>query len=70
MRGGHEDLRVNRVFGLAEECAFRLQYNINDPNSVFQKVNEVFNYLPLAGLIEGQVLCVHGGLGQGIKKLE
>ena len=35
LRGGHDDLRVNRVFGFAEECAVRLGENVNDPNSVF-----------------------------------
>lgn len=24
LRGAHEDIRVNRIFGLGEECAFRL----------------------------------------------
>ena len=70
LRGGHEDIRVNRIFGLGEECAFRLQENVNDPNSVFQKINQVFDYLPLAGLIENQVFCSHSGIGQNIKKIQ
>ena len=70
LRGGHEDIRINRIYGLAEECTIRLQDNVNDPDSVFQRINQVFDYLPLAGLIDNQVLCVHGGLGQGVKKID
>ena len=24
LRGGHEDIKINRIFGFGEECAFRL----------------------------------------------
>ena len=41
-----------------------------EENSVFQKINQVFDYLPLAGIIENNILCVNGGIGQGIKKLD
>jgi protein phosphatase len=52
LRGGHEDIKINRIYGLAEECAIRLQENVNDEDSVFCLINQVFDYLPLAGLID------------------
>jgi hypothetical protein len=35
LRGNHEDIKLNRLQGLAEECAIRLDEDIKDPNSVF-----------------------------------
>ena len=35
LRGKHEDRSLNRIFGFAEECAFRLNEDINDPDSVY-----------------------------------
>lgn len=63
LRGAHEDAKVNRLFGLAEECAARLGENISDPNSVYNHLNKVFDLLPLAAVIEDRILCVHSGIG-------
>jgi len=52
LRGNHEDRNVNRHLGFGKECAQRLQEDINDPNSVFARVNTMFDYLPLAAIIE------------------
>lgn len=57
---------MNKLFGFAEECALRLGEDTNDPNSVYQKINKVFDSLPLAALLEEEVLCVHGGLGPNV----
>lgn len=35
LRGAHEDRRMNKIFGLGEECVIRLGEDINDPNSVY-----------------------------------
>lgn len=75
LRGNHEDRNVNRHLGFGKECAQRLQEDINDPNSVFARVNTMFDYLPLAAIIEDKqvqhkVLCVHAGIGSSINKIE
>jgi protein phosphatase len=33
-------------------------------------MNEVFNMLPLAAVIEGKVLCMHAGIGDAIDHLQ
>lgn len=43
---------------------------INDPGSVFRKVNEVFQRLPLAAVVENQILCINGGLGRRFQYLD
>jgi protein phosphatase len=63
LRGSHEDSKVNRLFGLAEECAVRMNENINDPNSVYNSLNRVFDLLPMGAVIEDKILCVHSGIG-------
>jgi len=52
LRGNHEDRNVNRHLGFGKECQQRLGEDINDPNSVFQKINNMFEYLPLGAVIE------------------
>jgi hypothetical protein len=42
LRGNHEDKHVNRYLGLGDECKNRLGEDIDDPNSVFAKINEAF----------------------------
>ena len=75
LRGNHEDKSVNRYLGFGEECTKRLEEDINLPTSVFAKINEMFEYLPLAAIIsdkstQNKVLCVHGGIGSTVMKIE
>jgi protein phosphatase len=42
---------------------------------VFAKINEMFDYLPLAAIIidkstQNKVFCVHGGIGSTVNKIE
>lgn len=70
LRGSHEDRLINARYGFGEECASRLHENINSPNSVFQAINDAFSYLPIAAIIENKMLCVHGGIGPSVKRIE
>lgn len=69
LRGNHEDKLINCGFGFLEECQFRLGENPSDDDSVFNVINEFFDYLPLAAVIEDQILCLHGGIGANVKKI-
>ena len=51
LRGNHEDRNVNKYLGFGDECAKRLGEDINDPNSCFAKINDAFDYLPLACIV-------------------
>jgi protein phosphatase len=42
---------VNKYLGFGEECTRRLQEDINSPGSVFAKINEMFDNLPLAAVV-------------------
>lgn len=75
LRGNHEDRNVNRYLGFGEECARRLEEDITQPNSVFAKINDMFEYLPLAAIVsdkstQNKVFCVHGGIGSTVNKIE
>ena len=69
LRGNHEDRWINNAFGFADECATRLDEDLDDPNSIFNKINEVFDWLPLAAIIEDKIICLHGGIGSTLDKL-
>lgn len=70
LRGNHEDRWINNAFGFADECSTRLAEDPNEIHSVFVKVNEFFDYLPLAATIEGKIICLHGGIGSTLNSTE
>jgi hypothetical protein len=70
IRGNHEDKWINNAFGLSEECQTRIGEDPNDLKSIFARLNMMFEYLPLAALIEDRVLCIHGGIGSTVNNIE
>jgi protein phosphatase len=69
IRGNHEDPTINAIYGFREECRRRLNEDPDDPGSCWEKCNSVFEWLPLGALIEGQILCLHGGIGGTIHSI-
>ncbi|KAF5832994.1 hypothetical protein DUNSADRAFT_10950, partial [Dunaliella salina] len=57
---------INALFGFRLECLERLGEEFV---YVWRRINELFNYLPLAASIEGKILCMHGGIGRSINKV-
>ncbi|TYZ58730.1 hypothetical protein PybrP1_010812 [[Pythium] brassicae (nom. inval.)] len=57
-RGNHEETSITQVFGFMKEC--ELKYD----RFVFELFCESFRHLPLATLLDGRVLVVHGGVGR------
>lgn len=37
---------------------------------VWHRINRLFNWLPLAALIEKKIICMHGGIGRSINHIE
>lgn len=70
LRGNHEDKWINNAFGFAEECSSRLGEEPGDPDSVFNKINDLFDYLPLAAVIDDKIVCIHGGIGSTLLNLD
>ncbi|KAI9906237.1 hypothetical protein PsorP6_003969 [Peronosclerospora sorghi] len=56
LRGNHESKNMNKIYGFEGEVKHKYD------ETVMQLFTEVFNWLPLAAVIEDKVLVVHGGL--------
>jgi len=70
LRGNHEDKWINNAFGFAEECSHRLGEDPAEPDSVFNKINDLFDWLPLAAVIEEKIVCLHGGIGSTLVNID
>ncbi|PSR86435.1 Serine/threonine-protein like [Actinidia chinensis var. chinensis] len=68
IRGNHEAADINALFGFRIECIERM--GERDGIWVWQRINRLFNWLPLAALIEKKIICMHGGIGRSINHVE
>ena len=64
LRGNQEDLEISKLYGLADECKEKLKEDINQTNSIFQQLCNLFEYLPLAAVINNQIFCCHNGISK------
>ncbi len=56
LRGNHECQSISRIYGFYNECKRR--YSI----LLWRRFVDLFDYLPVAALIDDRILCMHGGL--------
>lgn len=68
IRGNHEAADINALFGFRLECIERM--GGSDGIWAWTRFNQLFNYLPLAALIEKKIICMHGGIGRSIHSVE
>ncbi|OVA17135.1 Phosphoesterase domain [Macleaya cordata] len=68
IRGNHEAADINALFGFRIECIERM--GERDGIWAWHRINRLFNWLPLAALIERKIICMHGGIGRSINHVE
>lgn len=68
IRGNHELAPINRMFGFFQEVERRFK----DENfmKLYLQLNDTFNYMPIAAVIDKKVLCCHGGISPLILTLD
>ena len=64
LRGNHESSVTNRIYGFYDECKRR--YNVR----LWRSFTDLFNFLPVAALIDEKILCMHGGLSPDLKNIQ
>ena len=67
VRGNHEDRNMNYHYGFRKSC--HLQFGSVEGQTVWERVNDCFDLLPLAALVGEEVLCIHGGIGSNIESV-
>lgn len=61
LRGNHESATINKIYGFYDECKRR--YSVK----LWKNFANLFNFFPVAAIIEEKILCMHGGLSPELK---
>jgi serine/threonine-protein phosphatase PP1 catalytic subunit len=64
LRGNHECSYINRLYGFYDDI---LRHH---SMTLYRRFTEVFNWLPIAAIVDRKIFCVHGGLSPALNSLE
>lgn len=64
LRGNHEFSSVNMNYGFKEQIV-----NLYGNSDLWEQFNIVFNWLPIAAIINKNTFCVHGGISPHLKNI-
>jgi diadenosine tetraphosphatase ApaH/serine/threonine PP2A family protein phosphatase len=64
LRGNHESAGLTKQYGFFDECKRR--YSVK----IWKLFIDLFNWLPVAALVEDAALCMHGGISPDLKSLD
>jgi len=65
LRGRHETRRLSKVYGFYNEVIRKY----NSPK-VWQYFTDLFDYLPIAAVIDKSIFCVHSGISQYVETID
>ena len=64
LRGNHESAGLTKQYGFFDECKRRFSVRL------WRVFMDLFNCLPVAGLVEDAALCMHGGISPELNNLD
>jgi diadenosine tetraphosphatase ApaH/serine/threonine PP2A family protein phosphatase len=65
LRGNHETRQVNQMYGLCNDCI-----QLYGHTGTWVQMNDLFDLLPVAAVVDGTIFCVHGGLSPKLSLIE
>ena len=69
LRGNHDSRIFSQMYGLYNECLKKIVKN-DEAEDIYNKINELFDLLQLAAVVDNKYFCIHGGLSPELKKIE